>query len=126
SRFSLRIDCRAWATASLVTAQVLKTTVSPRPASSARRRTISDSNAFKRQPKVTTSTLMRSSGDAGEQRRIKTALVFELCRTRHQHVIVALAPFDHEVAAGRRDRHLAVGALQPCRSDRSRAGRRAA
>ena len=58
SRFSRRIDCRAWATASLVTAQVLTMTVSSRPALSARRRMISDSDAFSRQPKVMTSTLM--------------------------------------------------------------------
>ena len=58
SRFSRRIDCRACATASLVTAQLLMTTVSVSPALSASRAITSDSKALRRQPKVTTSTLM--------------------------------------------------------------------
>ena len=58
SRRSRRMFCRACATASLVTAQVLTTMVSVRPARSASRRITSDSNALRRQPKVTTSTLM--------------------------------------------------------------------
>jgi hypothetical protein len=58
SRRSARIVCRAWRTASAVTAQVLTTTVSLKPARSASRRITSDSAALRRQPKVTTSTLM--------------------------------------------------------------------
>ena len=58
SRFSRRIDCRACATASLVTAQLLMTTVSESPARSASRAITSDSKALRRQPKVRTSTLM--------------------------------------------------------------------
>src|SRR5215471_9884006 len=111
SRFSRRIDCRACAIASLVTAQLLMTMVSERPAPSASRRITSDSNAFSRQPKVTISTGML--GDAGEQRRIELALVFELGGTGHQHVVVALAPLDGEIAAGQRDGDGAIGALQP-------------
>src|SRR5262249_16950928 len=111
SRFSRRIDCRACATASLVTAQLLITMVSERPARSASRRITSDSNAFSRQPKVTISTDM--SGDAGKQCRIELALVFELGGAGHQHVIVALAPFDLQVAARQRDGDGAVGALEP-------------
>ena len=56
SRFSRRIDCRACATASLVTAQLLMTMVSESPALSASRRITSDSKALRRQPKVRTST----------------------------------------------------------------------
>ena len=41
-------------------------------------------------------------------------------------MIVALAPFDREFAARQRHRHLALGALQPRRGDRGRAGGRAA
>ena len=101
SRFSRRIDCRACATASLVTAQLLMTMVSVSPARSASRAITSDSKALRRQPKVTTSTLI--SGDGGEQRRIEPAFIFERRRARHQHVVVALAPFDRELAAGQRD-----------------------
>jgi hypothetical protein len=74
------------------------TMVSERPAPSASRRITSDSNAFSRQPKVTTSTDI--SGDAGEQRRIEGPFVFEVGGAGHQHVVVALAPFDAETAAG--------------------------
>jgi hypothetical protein len=55
---SRRIDCRACATASLVTAQLLMTMVSVSPACSASRAITSDSKALRRQPKVTTSMLM--------------------------------------------------------------------
>src|SRR5579863_9968275 len=125
SRFSLRIDCRAWATASLVTAQLLTTMVSARPARSASTRITSDSKALRRQPKVTISTLMILR-DGGKQRGIEPAFVFEGRRARHQHVIVALAPLDGKLAAGQGDLHRATGALQPRSSDRRGAGRRAA
>ena len=58
SRLIRRIDCRACATASLVTAQLLMTMVSVRPARSASRAITSDSKALRRQPKVRTSTLI--------------------------------------------------------------------
>src|SRR5580692_9147134 len=119
SRLMRRIDCRAWATASLVTAQLLMTMVSASPALSASRAITSDSKALRRQPNVRTSTLM-SSGDGGEQRRIELAFVFEGRGARHQHVVVALAPFDREFAAGQRDLHHAIGALQPRRGHRGR------
>ncbi len=64
SRFSRRIDCRACATASLVTAQLLMTMVSESPARSASRAITSDSKALRRQPKVTTSTLMSQATEA--------------------------------------------------------------
>ena len=51
----------------------------------------------------------------GEQRRIEAALELELDRAGHQHVIVALAPFDREIAARQRDAHLAPGALAAAR-----------
>ena len=45
---------------------------------------------------------------AGEQRRIETAVVLVFDRPGHQHMVVALAPFDREVAARHRHRHLAA------------------
>src|ERR1700761_217671 len=125
SRLIRRIDCRAWATASLVTAQLLMTTVSVSPAPSASRAITSDSKALRRQPKVRTSTLI-VSGDGGEQRRIELAFIFEGRGARHQHMIVAFTPFDRKLTAGQRDLHDAVGALQTCRRHRGRAGCRAA
>src|SRR5258708_6570592 len=124
SRFSRRIDCRACATTSLVTAQLLTTMVSVSPALSACRAITSDSKALRRQPKVTISTLI--SGDGGKQRRIEAAFILEGRAPRHQHVVVALAPFDGEFAARKRDLDDAVGALQPGRRHRGGAGRRAA
>jgi hypothetical protein len=61
-RRSPRIACRAWRTASVVTAQVLTTTVSEKPARAASRRMTSDSAALSRQPKVTMSTLIGLRG----------------------------------------------------------------
>jgi len=98
SRFNLRIDCRACATASLVTAQLLMTIVSESPACSASRRITSDSNALRRQPKVMTSTLMRRWRTAA---RIEAALIFEIGGAGHQHMIVALAPFIDSLPPGR-------------------------
>src|SRR5580698_7174008 len=100
------------------------TMVSESPARSASCRITSDSKALRRQPKVTTSTLI--SRDAGEQRRIEAAFIFKIGGPRHQDVVVALAPLDREFAAGQRDLHDAVGAPQPCRGHRRSAGRRAA
>src|SRR5665647_1894708 len=124
SRFSRRIDCRACATASLVTAQLLTMMVSVNPALPASRRITSDSKALRLQPKVTISTLI--SGDGGKQRRIEAAFILEGRSPRHQHVVVALAPLDGEFAARQPDLHDAVGALQPRRGHRGGAGRRAA
>src|SRR5690242_18752115 len=112
SRFSRRIDCRACATASLVTAQLLMTMVSDNPARSASRAITSDSKALRRQPNVRTSTPI-ASGDVGEQRRIESAFIFEIGRAGHQHVVVVLAPLDAELAAGQRDLDAAIGALEP-------------
>src|ERR1700733_14158612 len=124
SRFSRRIDCRACETASLVTAQLLMTMVSVSPARSASRAITSDSKALSRQPKVTISTLM--SGDAGEQGRIELPFILERGGARHQDMVVALAPFDAEFAAGQRDLHNATRAPEPGRRHRRGAGRRAA
>src|SRR5438067_1224192 len=122
SRFSRRIDCRACATASFVTAQLLMTMVSDSPARSASRAITSDSKALRRQPKVTTSTVMLS----GKQRGIEAPLIFEGRRARHQHVVIAFAPFDRKIAAGKLNLHNTIGALQPRRRDRSSARSRAA
>ena len=111
SRFSRRIDCRACATASLVTAQLLMTMVSVSPARSASRAITSDSKALRRQPKGTTSTLM--SGDAGKQGGIELPFIFKRRGARHQHMVIALAPFDAEFAARQRDLHHAIGAPEP-------------
>src|SRR6185437_15262949 len=124
ARFSRRIDCRAWATASRVTAQLLTMIVSESPAFSASRRITSDSNALSRQPKVTVSMLM--SGDGGKQRRIEATLIFERRGARHQHVVVALAPFDREHTARQRDLNDPVGTLEPGRRHRRGTCRRAA
>src|SRR5260370_4776924 len=124
SRFSRRIDCRACATASLVTAQLLTTMVSVSPELSACRAITSDSKALRRHPKVTISTLI--SGDGGKQRRIETAFILEGRTPRHQHVVITLAPFDGEFTARQRDLDDAVGALQPSRGYRGGAGCRAA
>src|SRR5450759_845094 len=129
SRFSRRIDCRACATASLVTAQLLMTMVSARPALSASRAITSDSKALRRQPKVTTSTLISGAIifiRPREQRRIEAAFILERRRPRHQHVVIPLAPFDGPFAARQRYLHDAIGALQPRRGHRGGAGRRAA
>ena len=53
----------------------------------------------------------------GEQRRIERALELEFDRAGHQHVVVALAPFDREIAA--RQRH-----ASPCGRCASAARRR--
>src|SRR3954464_7309947 len=127
SRLKRRIDCRACATASLVTAQLLMTMVSMSPAASASRRITCDSNALRRQPKVTTSTLMSGAvffKGPGEQRRIEAAFILERRGPGHQHVIVALAPLDAEIAARQRDGDAAVHPLQPRRGDCRRAGGR--
>src|SRR5208282_3032006 len=130
-RRSARIACRAWRTASAVTAQVLTTTVSLKPARSASRRITCDSAALSRQPKVTTSTLTGSRFRScraciGEQCGIEPAGVLVFDGSGHQHVIVSLAPFDREVAARQSDRHLTAGAAEPCRGDRNGASRRTA
>src|SRR6195952_1532715 len=124
ARLSRRIDCRACATASLVTAQLLMTIVSVSPAAVASRAITSDSKALRRQPKVMTSTLI--SRDGCKQRRVEAAFIFEGRGPGHQHVVVPLAPLDGELAAGQRYLHDAVGALQPRRRHRGGAGRRAA
>src|SRR5258708_23479259 len=125
SRRSRRIDCRACATASLVTAQLLMTMVSVSPARSASRAITSDSKALRRQPKVTISTLI-ALGDVGKQSGIEAAFIFEGRRARHQDVVVAFAPFDRKLAARQRNRDGTIGALEPRRGDGRRAGRRAA
>src|ERR1700687_332146 len=124
SRFSGRIDCRACATASLVTAQLLMTMVSVSPALSTSRAITSDSKALRRQPKVTISTLI--SRDGRKQRRIEAAFILKGRGPRHQDVVVALAPLDSEFSAGQRYLHGAIGALQPRRGDSRCARRRAA
>src|ERR1700712_2481370 len=124
ARLSRRIDCRACATASLVTAQLLTTMVSVSPASAASRAITSDSKALRRQPKVMTSTLI--SRDGRKQRRVEAAFILEGRRTGHQHVVVPLAPLDGEFAAGQRYLHDAVGALHPSPRHRGGAGGRAA
>src|SRR4051812_39187427 len=124
ARLSRRIDCRACATASLVTAQLLTMMASVSPASLASRAITSDSKALRRQPKVMTSTLI--SRDGGKQRRVEAAFILEDSRTGHQHMVVPLAPLDGELAAGQRYLHDAVGALQPRRRHCGGAGRRAA
>src|ERR1700736_3961184 len=124
ARLSRRTDCRACATASLVTAQLLMTIVSVSPAFAASRAITSDSKALRRQPKVMTSTLI--SRDGRKQRRVEAAFIFEDRRAGHQHVVVALAPLDGEFAAGQRYLRDAMGALQPRRRHRGGAGGRAA
>src|SRR5438445_12837257 len=84
----------------------------------------SESKALRRQPKVTLSTVI--SGDRGKQRRIEAAFIFKRRRSRHQNVVVTLAPLDLELAAGQRDLHDAVGALETRRGHRGSGCRRAA
>ncbi len=62
SRRILRMAWRAWRTASAVTAQVLNTTASDRPSLTAWTWMASLSWAFRRQPKVTTSTSLAAAG----------------------------------------------------------------
>ena len=52
--------------------------------------------------------------------------MFVFDRAGHQHMVVALAPFDGKVAAWQRDRHLAAGAREPRGGDSRSAGRGAA
>src|SRR5262249_17657095 len=136
-----------WRTASAVTAQVLTTTVSRRPARAASRRITSDSAALSLQPKVTTSTpvgledvgleemgledmgledMGLHSAGRGKQRGIEPAAMFVFDRAGHQHMVVALAPFDGKVAARQRDGHLAPAAREPRGGDGCGAGRRPA
>src|SRR5262249_39103289 len=139
SRRSARMVCRAWRTASAVTAQVLITMVSFRPARAASRRITSDSAALSLQPKVTTSTPVELEDmgledmgledmglhgtGRGKQRGIEPAAMFVFDRAGHQHIVVALAPFDGKVAAGQRDGHLAPGVREPRGGDGCGAGR---
>src|SRR5262245_21481098 len=127
SRRNLRIDWRACRTASPVTAQVLTMTLSLMPATVALRRITSDSAALSRQPNVMTSTLIASRrANVGEQCWIEPPLVFELYWAGHQHVIIALAPFDQKHAFRQHNRDLAVGATEPCGRDCGGTGGRAA
>src|ERR1700674_423637 len=122
-RFRRGMVWRAWATASAVTAQELITIMSSNPAASTWRRITSDSAAFSRQPKVTTSMLMAASGRVGrEHGRRDFSLELDFGGPGHQHVVVALAPFDGKVAARQRDAHLAAGALGARGANRGGAG----
>src|SRR5262249_3920359 len=49
-----------------------------------------------------------SSSAGGGKERVEATLVLELDRSGHQHVIVALAPFDHEIAARETHANLAA------------------
>src|SRR5262245_24085717 len=127
SRRRARMVCRACRTASAVTAQVLTTTVSLKPARSASRRITSDSAALSLQPKVTTSTPMGlDSPYRGEQRRIEAAAMLVFDWPGHQHMVVALAPFDGKIAARQRDGNLPAGPREPRGRNGGSAGRRAA
>ncbi len=118
---------RACRTASAVTAQVLTTTVSPRPARRrASRRMTSDSvgvepaaegddvDAHHAAPAAA-----NSAGSKRPSNSYATGPVISTWSSRSRHSI-------SEVAARQRHRHLAVGAPQPRRGDRRRAGGRAA
>src|SRR6202167_1950145 len=113
ARRTARMVCRAWRTASAVTAQVLTTTVSVSPARSASRRMTSDSAALSRQPKVTISTLIGSGrfGISGE-RLGKTTVVLIFDRPGHQNMVVLFAPLDPDLTTGHLDRHFAAAAVE--------------
>ena len=87
-------------------------------------RIASDSQALSRQPKVTTSTLI--SAAPGEQRRREACPRTRARPAGHQDMVVALAPFDRQVAAGQRHRHRAPGEALARGRDQRRAGGRAA
>src|SRR5579872_6864416 len=92
SRRALRIAWRTWRSASAVTAQLLMTMASWRPAVVAWPRMTSASKAFSRQPKVTTSS------SAGAPLESEFAAEADGDRPGHADVIVR-QPFDHERAA---------------------------
>src|SRR4029077_15607937 len=123
SRRSFRIFWRAWRTASPVTAQVLTMIVSAISAARAWPRITCDSKALSRQPKVTTSTVMGTSGRAGGgQHGIEAAGILEFDRTGHQHVIVRFPPFAPEIAARQGDPDLAAGSAGARAAYRGRTG----
>ena len=103
SRFSRRIDCRACATASLVTAQLLTTMASVEPGALRLARITSDSNALRRQPKVMTSTAHALTPTDANSAGSNCPSNSNVAGAGHQHMVVALAPFDGELAAGQRD-----------------------
>src|SRR3569833_4029504 len=115
---------RACATASLVTAHVLTMPASRRPAALASTRIVSDSARLRRQPKVTNSTGM--SDGCGDLCRFEHAFIFQHRGAGHQHVTVALAPYDGEIAAGQTHLHDTIGALEPRRRNCRGAGCRTA
>ena len=125
SRLSLRIAWRACRTASAVTAQVFTTTASARPAPCAlaadHLRLVGvepaaegdDLDAHRAAP------LRRTARDRSGP-RTRTRPARSSARGRRARAIRS------EIAARQRHRHLAVGAAQPRRRDRSRASGRAA
>src|SRR6186997_3375147 len=92
----------------------------------------SDSYAFSRQPKVTTSTVMARNLENSlghrvlEEGRVEAALVLVFHGTGHQHVIVACAPLEVKVASWKRDLRVSVGPAKARRRNRRGAGSRAA
>ena len=88
-------------TASAVTAHVLTITIRVSPAASAWRCIASDLDDV--EPAAERDDVDAHAHRFREQVGPKRALVFELDRPRHQHVAVAFAPHDGEVAAGQRD-----------------------
>ena len=122
SRLMRRMVWRAWRTASAVTAQVLTTTASSR----SRRRAPDRFQLGDVEPAAEGDDVDAHATPAFRTAPDRTAGEFELDRPGHQHVVVALAPVDGQIAARQRHRHLAVRALEPRGGDRGRAGRRAA
>ena len=125
SRRSARMACRAWRTASAVTAQVLTTTVSLE--AGALRFAADHFRLGGIEPATEGDDLDAhgcdpTSGRAGigQQRGIEAAVVLVCDRPGHQHMVVRFAPFDRKVAAGQRDRDLAAGACAAARRRRPR------
>src|SRR5512138_2265071 len=109
SRRALRIACRAWRSASAVTAHVLTMMASPRPAAAAWPRMTSVSKALRRQPKV----MSLASGNGALQLG-NVDLAAEALRpvAGHPHVVIR-KPFDEQLSAIEHNGRAASGQLAP-------------
>src|SRR5277367_1667484 len=115
SRRALRIAWRTWRSASAVTAQLLMTMASSRPAVVAWPRMTSASKAFSRQPNVTTWSI------AGAPLEGEFAAEADSDRPGHADMIVR-QPFDPKAAAVQQDFRLAARELAPGGRDEGGAG----
>src|SRR5215213_6110705 len=128
ARRARRIACRACRSASAVTAQVLTTTASWRPAAAAAPRIPSLSKAFRRQPNVMTSR--RDIAPQTELGGIEGTFEGQHCQPGHDDMpglaIGIFAPSDIEFPAIQQNRRAPSGQAPAMRGDQGGAGTAAA